>query len=357
MSERYLEAIIKYLSDKHYQPLKIRQLARRMAVPDAEYDAFRDAVKQLHDNGRVILGEKNLLTLPPMGKTVTGTYRHNPRGFGFVVPLEKTAHGDLFIPGGANLDAITGDTVLCRVYKGPRREGESLYRGEVIEIIEAGKAASWANWRTAVPSFWFVIPQGGTYTDPIIIDDVGPAGKEGVKVVVEIVRYGRGKDFSHGVIVEMLGEAGPIDVETVAIIRAHALPDVFGDDVLAYARHRIEEFQTRGAPWRAAEDFRDWTIVTIDPEDARDYDDAVSIQYRDGVTTLGVHIADVSYFVRAGSALDTEARQRGNSVYFPRRVLPMLPEVLSNGVCSLQEGQDRLVQDGAHRLRRKRQRS
>ncbi len=344
MTERYLEAIIKYLSEKHYQPLKVRQLARRMGVTDEDYNSFRDAVKQLRDNGRVVLGEKNALMLPPMGKTVSGTYRHNPRGFGFVVPLEPTTHGDLFIPQGANLDAITGDKVLCRVFKGAIREGEQLLRGEIIEVLERGHNRFVGQLKhTEAPSFWFVIPQGDTYTDPIIVDDVGPSGTEGVKVVVEIVRYGRGTELAHGVIVETLGAAGPIDVETVGMIREHGLPDTFGADVLGDARAAIDAFVKGGAVLDGRQDFRDWTIVTIDPDDARDYDDAISIQKQGGVTTLGVHIADVSYFVRTGEALDIEARQRGNSVYFPRKVLPMLPEILSNGVCSLQEGQDRLV--------------
>ena len=345
MPEQYLQAIIKYLSDKHYQPLKVRQLARRIGVTDENYDAFRDAVKQLRDAGRVVLGEKNSLTLPPMGKTVTGTYRGNPRGFGFVVPQEANAHGDLFIPEGAERDAITGDTVLCRVFKGMKRDGQLLYRGEVVEIIERGhnRFVGELDKATGEITFWFVKPQGSTYTDPIVIDDVGPAAKAGLKVVVEIVRYSLGTDLAHGVIVEMLGQAGPIDIETLGVIRQHGLPDRFPDEVITDARRAIEGFERSGAPMDSRRDFRDWTIVTIDPDDARDYDDAVSIQRRGNVTTLGVHIADVAHFVTEGGVLDIEARQRGNSVYFPRKVVPMLPEVLSNGVCSLQEGQDRLV--------------
>jgi len=345
MPERYLEAIIKYLAGRDYQPLKLRQLARRMGVADADYDAFRDSVKRLRDAGRVVLGPKRDLSLPPMGGRVAGVYRANPRGFGFVIPTEANAHGDLFIAEGDSLDAITGDTVVARVQKRGRRAGKSIYNGRIVEVLERGNNRFvGALERADGPKpFWFVTPQGRAMTDPIVVDDIGPAGKAGEKVVVEIVRYRRGTDLAHGVIVESLGRAGRIDVETLAAIREHGLPDAFDDEALAEARAAVEAFDPAGDS-DGREDFTAWTVVTIDPDDARDYDDAISIRPRDGGgVTLGVHIADVAHFVPDGSALDAEARGRGNSVYFPRKVVPMLPEVLSNGVCSLQEGQRRYV--------------
>ncbi len=343
MAEKYLEAIIETLADKHYQPLKMRQLARRMGVADSDYAAFRDAVKQLKDAGRVVYGPKNDLSLPPMPERVVGVYRANARGFGFITPEEPNAHGDLFVPAGDSLDAMTGDTVAARVVRGGKRDGKRVYRGVIVEILVRGNNRFVGELnRSSDGKVWFVMPQGRGFSDPILIDDAGPAAREGVKVVVEIIHYPSGADLARGVIVEQLGMGGPVDVETLGIIREHGLPEVFSDGAMADARRALESFDAASDPSR--EDLRDWTIVTIDPPDARDYDDAVSIHRLDnGGRRLGVHIADVSHFVREGAALDDDARERGNSAYFPRKVVPMLPEILSNGVCSLQEGQDRFV--------------
>ena len=340
MPEQYLQAIIKYLADKNYQPMKTRQLARRMGVDEASYSDFKDAVKQLKDAGRVVLGPKNALSLPAIPDKVAGVYRANQRGFGFVVPSEPNAHGDLFIPEGESLDALTGDTVVAKVMQRGRRDGRDIYHGRIVEVVERGRNRFVGELNHA-EDVWFVAPQGHAMTDPIVIDDVGPAGKPGDKVVVEIVRYPQGKDLAHGVIVETLGPSGPVDVETLAIIREHGLVDVFSDEALADARAAVEAFDPADEDGR--EDFTGMVIVTIDPDDARDYDDAISLEVVGDRFRLGIHIADVASFVRQGVALDAESHERGNSVYFPRKVLPMLPELLSNGVCSLQEGQIRYV--------------
>ncbi len=346
MSERYMQAIVQYLDDKHYQPTKVRQLARRMGVADNDYAVFRDSVKQLHDSGRVVMGPKNVLSLPAMGSRVVGVYRGSARGFGFITPSEPNTHGDLYVPAGENLDAVTGDTVLARVIKRGKQAGKMIYQGRIVNVVARGNSRFVGELARAEKGepFWFVSPQGRNYTDPIVIDDVGPAGKAGEKVVVEIVRYGSGENLAHGVIVETLGAGGPIDVETLAMIREHGLPDAFEEDVLAEARAAVASFDCQADASDDREDLTDWTVVTIDPVSARDYDDAISITPRKGGGfRLGVHIADVAHFVPVGSALDVEASARGNSVYFPRKVVPMLPEILANGVCSLQAGQVRFV--------------
>ncbi len=344
MQERYLEAIVKHLSEKEYQPLKARQLAHRLGVPEPEYGAFREAVKRLMAEGRVVSGPKNALALPPIGERVVGVYRGNPRGFGFVIPDELNAHGDLFIPEGASGTAITGDRVAAKVYRGGRREGgEQIYRGQITEVLERGQNRFVGQLQHA-EDVWFILPQGIVMTDPIVIQDVGPAAKAGVKVVVEIVQYPRAGELGRGVIVEVLGQAGPADVETLAVIREYGLPDAFDEAALEQARALAREF-SEAAPVDPSgrEDLTGLTIVTIDPDDARDYDDAISLERTASGWRLGVHIADVAHFVTEGSPLDEQARLRGNSVYFPRKVVPMLPEILSNGVCSLQEGVGRFV--------------
>jgi ribonuclease R len=318
----------------------MRQLARRMGVSEEEYGTFRDAVKQLADAGRVVMGAKSALTLPQIAGRVVGFYRANPRGFGFIVPETPNAHGDLFIPPGANGGALTGDLVAAKVSSRGKREGKDAFAGEIVEIIQRGQSRFVGTLRKAEGN-WFVLPDGSKGGSPIVLPDVpadGPA--EGSKVVVEIVKYGTKGELPAGVLVEALGAEGNIEVETRAVIRAHGIREDWPAEVLEGARRANAEFDPARAEGR--EDLRGKTIVTIDPPDAKDFDDAVSLEPQPGgAWVLGVHIADVSHFVIEGSPLDAEARTRATSTYFPRRVVPMLPEVLSNGVCSLQEGQPR----------------
>jgi len=342
MPERYVDAIIKYLASREYQPLKPRQLARQMGVAETDYGAFREAVKRLRDAGRVVMGARNALMLPEMTNKVVGFYRANPKGFGFVIPEEPNAHGDLFIPPGADGGAITGDRVLARVRKRGKRDGEMVFNGEIVQVLQRGSNRFVGTLQQS-DGAWFVLPDGSGVVPPIVVRDIGAAGpKAGTKVVVEIVRYAQAGDLPSGVIVERLGEAGGAEVETLSVIRAHGLEDTFSDEALADARAAINAFDPTAHDGR--EDLSGQTIVTIDPPDARDFDDAISLSREaDGTVTLGVHIADVSHFVREGSKLDEEGRRRATSVYFPRKVLPMLPETLSNGVCSLQEDQPRFT--------------
>ncbi|MCL2700658.1 MAG: RNB domain-containing ribonuclease [Phycisphaerae bacterium] len=367
MPQHYIDAILKYLADRSYRPVKPRQFARQLGIDDNEYGAFREAVKQLRDEGRVVLGANNALTLPEISSQITGFYRPNPRGFGFVIPETPNAHGDLFIPEGSAGTAMAGDLVVARVFHQGKKAGKAMYAGEIIQIVRRGRNRFVGTMARADDGTWFVLPDGAAMTQPIVVRDVSTASpKAGTKVVVEITEYPKPGRLPIGVIVERLGEAGELDVETRAVIRAHGLSDEWPAAALTDARDAIAAFDrstgVSPVPSRAAketsavrtdrhgqdaratgrEDLTAMTVVTIDPPDARDYDDAISIQPGpDGSVVLGVHIADVSHFVREGSALDREARQRGNSTYFPRRVVPMLPEILSNGVCSLQAGQRR----------------
>ena len=343
MPDRYANAIVKFLSAREYQPLKPRQIARQMGVGEGDYGAFRLAVKRLRDTGRAVLGGRNALMLPEMTRQVVGVYRANPRGFGFLVPDTPNAHGDLFIPRGAAGEAMNGDRVTARVKKGGRREGKTVYEGEILKIIQRGQDR-FAGTLQRSGAATFVMPDGPSVAQPIVIRDAGRATpKMGTKVVVEIIRYPEAGQLPAGAIVEVLGNEGQLAVETDAVIRAHGIPYEFSATALADARAACDGFDPTDRTQRGKrEDITGQTVITIDPDDARDFDDAISLsQHRDGTVTLGVHIADVSHFVVAGGDLDADARTRATSVYFPRRVVPMLPEILSNGVCSLQEGQPR----------------
>ena len=340
MPERYIEAIIKFLSDREYHPLKPRQIARQMGIADQQFGAFREAVKRLRDSGRIVMGASDALTLPAMASRVRGVFRANQRGFGFILPDEPNAHGDLFIPAENTAGALNGDTVVARAFRQGKRDGKHVFAGEIIQIVQRGTHRVVGTLEQA-QNTWFVLPDGKHATPPVVIRDIGVAGpKSGDKVVAEIVKYGEVGELPIGVIVETLGKGGQVEVETLSVIRAHGLEDEFSEQALADARKSIDKFDPHQLDGR--EDITDWTVVTIDPPDARDFDDAISLTADDdGKVTLGVHIADVSHFVREGMTLDEEAAKRATSVYFPRKVIPMLPEILSNGVCSLQEGQRR----------------
>ena len=302
MPERYIDAIVKFLSDREYKPLKPRQIARQMGIADQQYGEFREAVKRLRDSGRIVMGASNALTLPAMASRVRGIYRANQRGFGFIAPDEPNAHGDLFIPAENTAGALNGDTVIARVFRQGKREGRHVFAGEIVKIVERGTRRVVGTLEQA-QNTWFVLPDGKQVTPPVVIRDIGSAGpKAGDKVVAEIVKYGGDGELPTGVIVETLGQGGQIEVETLSVIRAHGLEDEFSEPALTDARKAIAQFDPHQVDGR--EDLSAWTIVTIDPPDARDFDDAISLTADgDGAVTLGVHIADVSHSVREGTTL------------------------------------------------------
>ncbi|MFN4242878.1 MAG: ribonuclease R [Tepidisphaerales bacterium] len=356
MSESIQSRILSHLQSNTYQPARPRSVARELEMhSDAEYPAFRAALRSLMDQGRVVLGQRGCLVLPTAhartagpGKThaseFLGTYSHNPRGFGFVTPDDPTAKEDIFIPPGENGGALTGDKVRVRVAprRGRERDGKALLAGKVVEVVERSNSR-FVGDLAKVHGKWYVLPDGNALTTPIHVPDAGsrhlPAG---TRVVVELTAFPDRGEGAVGVITDVLGKAGDKDVDLKSIIIQHNLPEDFPDEVKAEARQAAARFDPNAELAHRLDLTRE-LVVTIDPDDAKDYDDAISLRTLDhGRVELGVHIADVSHFVAEGSALDQEARKRGNSVYFPGHVIPMLPEILSNGVCSLQEGVPRL---------------
>ncbi|MHC4235880.1 MAG: ribonuclease R, partial [Planctomycetota bacterium] len=342
-AERFSDRILKHVARQGYRPQKVRQLARAMGIADDEYGDFRKAVKALMRTGRVVLGSASAVTLPQPGRTIVGHFRANPRGFGFVIPDEPNAHGDLFIPFGHAAGAVTGDSVVARVLKKGKRSGKMIYEGRIVEIVSRGQSRFVGELCREL-NRWFVRPDGNTLHVPIFVGDPGAkSARAGDQVVVEIVEYPTQRADARGVIVRVLGPRGDPGVETQSIICQYQLPESFPDAVGRAAGQVIGAHDPKQAA-AGREDLRHLTVITIDPEDARDFDDAISLSKNDDrQVELGVHIADVSHFVTPGDALDVEARSRANSVYFPRHVIPMLPEVLSNGLCSLQERRLRLT--------------
>lgn len=342
MQEIYKGKILKLLRHADYEPVKLGQIAKALGVKPEDYQQFKHAFDELHRAGHIVLGRDNLVELPGISGRITGMFRANPRGFGFVAPLEPAAHADLFIPPGDTLEAMTGDVVAAKVVEKSRRGDQMRYSGRVVEILERGHNR-FVGTLLRKPEGWIVQPDGTGFVEAVTVEDVtAKSAKEKDKVVVEILTYPTEKYLARGVIVEVLGKAGRYESEINSIIRQFHLPDEFNDSCIYQAHQAATVFELADSPDR--DDITGKVIVTIDPPDARDFDDAISLEKdKDGNWVLGVHIADVSYFVPAGTALDVEAKERGNSVYLPGRVIPMLPEMLSNGVCSLQPDQPRFV--------------
>ena len=273
---------------------------------------------------------------------VIGVFRRAAGGYGFVHPLTAAAgsrEGDVHIAQSACLDAVNGDTVRVRLSRGRdfRRPGLS---GEIVEVVSRAKTRFVGSFFVAANSGWVQI-DGTSFPRPVSVGDPGAKSvREDDKVVVEIVRFPTHLRDGEGVIIEVLGQAGEPGVDTRSIIHEFGLPGPFSDEVLDAARAEATRF-TEAVP-ADRRDLTARTIITIDPVDARDFDDAISLERleRDH-WLLGVHIADVAHFVPAGAPVDQEALARGTSVYLPDRVIPMLPEIVSNNLASLQPGRVR----------------
>lgn len=346
MAEQLESQILSHLGSERYRPQRPRGLARELKLHgDESYHAFRDALRELMHEGRVVLGAGGTIVLPsqqPARDEFVGTYRHNRRGFGFVVPTDPASHEDLYIPEGQNGGAITGDVVRAKITSRGQRDGKAIYTGRILHIMQrTQKRFVGTLVRRGVE--WSVMPDGNTFTEPILTPDAASRHiKPGTKVVVEITAYPEQSAWAQGVITEVLGKPGEKDVDLKSVIVQFNLPDKFPEPVTAEARQAVDSFDPQDERARRL-DLTDRLVCTIDPDDAKDYDDAISLrQLESGLWELGVHIADVSWFVPEAAAMDQEAAARGNSAYFPGYVIPMLPEILSNGVCSLQEGVPRL---------------
>jgi ribonuclease R len=273
---------------------------------------------------------------------VVGVFRRAAGGYGFVRPLESAPgdrSADIHIAASASLDAASGDTVRVRLSKSRdvRRPGLS---GEIVEVVKRRTTRFVGSYFEKAAAGWVQI-DGTGFARPVPVGDPGAKGLHpGDKVVVELVKFPTHLRDGEGVVVEVLGKPGDVGVDTATVIHEFGLPGPFPEAALLDARAQAERFDESIPDGRR--DLADRVIVTIDPVDARDFDDAISLERVErGHWLLGVHIADVSHFVRDGSPLDQEARTRGTSVYLPDRVIPMIPEIVSNNLASLQPGKIR----------------
>ncbi|MEO8493568.1 MAG: ribonuclease R [Planctomycetota bacterium] len=348
------DAVLAFVSRSNYQPVKPRVIAKKLGLPKERAGEVRKAVKRLAKKGVLAYGASHLVALPggkvhagkpsaekPVAGTptnfVTGTFRKAVAGFGFVRPKDpdvaKRIGEDIHISETKTLDASSGDLVAVRLKK--KAGTAERVRGEIVEILERDKN-QFVGVYSERNDMGFVQVDGKVFARPTFVGDAGAKNaRSGDKVVIEMVHFPSHTRDGEAVIVEVLGARGTAGIDTLSIIREFNLPDEFPEDVLEAARAQAEKFDES-----IGEDRRDFTgdtVVTIDPFDARDFDDAISLEKLDnGHWRLGVHIADVSHFVPIGSPLDREARDRATSVYLPDRVIPMIPEVISNNLASLQ---------------------
>ena len=332
--------ILDFISNKEYHPMRAKDIAVLLQLPKGKRGDLFEVLDALEAEGKICCRrgkyEKVRQEVPVSPKEILeGTFISNARGFGFV---EVEGQEDLYIPEEDTLYAFHQDRVQVEVkqeQKGNRKEGK------ILQILSHGLSEVVGTFEKS-QNFGFVIPDNQKMGKDIFIPREHTMGAEdGDKVVAKVVSYGGKNKNPEGRIKEILGAAGQPGIDVLSIARGYELPMEFPQKVQNQADrvpdHVLEsDFQGRM-------DLRDWTVVTIDGEDAKDLDDGISLTKEGNIYHLGVHIADVTNYVQGGSALDREALRRGTSVYLVDRVIPMLPKRLSNGICSLNQGEDRLA--------------
>jgi ribonuclease R len=352
------EQILGLLARKDYRPLNKIDIARKLGLTGAGQVALRKSLRELERAGEIARIRKNRYVLPAEADLVTGKLSIHQAGYGFLA-LEPPGGTDVFIAAENIGTAMHGDRVVARISRDePYRRIKGRREGRVIRILERAHDTIVGTLQRS-RNFYYVVPD-----DPRIVHDVyvgqvsnSPQDERAVaglplatskvtpqigdKVVVRLEAWESRHVNPEGEIIEVLGPASAPGIDMLSIIRKYHLPTEFPMDVLDQAKGIPETVDAR--QFEGREDLRGEFIVTIDPDDARDFDDAIQVEKIGSGWRLGVHIADVAAYVEPDSPLDREARRRGNSVYLPDRVIPMLPERLSNGVCSLKPGVDRLT--------------
>ena len=357
--------ILGYFAQPGVRAIRPKELAHELGVGKRDFNKFKAAIGQLLDDGKLLVGKNKLLRLKAEAGTLVGTIRRASKGNGYFRPNDPTQldpDESLYIAPEDLKDAYTGDEVQVQLLR-KRMRGKRC--GRVLEILNRASTTFVGSYFEK-RNYGFARIDGGQFESAISVGDPGAKGaRPDDQVVVEILRFPSSTDAGEAVITKVLGPRGTPGVDLLTIIHEFGLPDEFPEGVLAEARLQAQQFAQEvgvdssdsGDRANASEsvlpmasriggrlDLTEETIITIDPIDARDFDDAISLsRENDGQWRLGVHIADVAHFVRPGTLLDREARHRGTSVYLPDKVLPMLPEVISNALASLQQGRVRFT--------------
>jgi ribonuclease R len=337
------EQILRLIRERADHPATAKELQQLLRVPSEERATFRRRLRALAGSGALVEIRGHRFGLPDRMNLIVGRVSTNPRGFAFVDAESPGEDGpaSVYIAGNNLNQAMHGDRVVVRVEH--RRDGDRA-EGRILRVLERGAQRVVGRYEVDGPSQGFVVP----FDRRIIMDVQVPRGEtggatRGEMVTVEITRWPTATRPALGRIVEVLGRLDEPGVDTAVIIRKYNLPDRHSDAAIAEARRLGAAVKERDIQQRT--DFRRWPTVTIDGENARDFDDAISIdRLPSGNFWLGVHIADVAHYVQEDTALDAEAYERSTSVYFPERAVHMFPAELSTGLCSLNPHVDRLVQ-------------
>lgn len=333
------EAIIKLLKSKAYNPMKIKELAIVLNVGKPDRPLLDEVLGDLVKEGKIIRTNRGRFVTPESLNLMVGTFQGHPKGFGFLIPDDTSLH-DVFISADGINGAMHRDRIICKITR-PEIEGKRA-EGEVTQILERGPNKIVGRYEPS-DHFGFVIPDDKKYARDIFIPNKMAMGAvAGHKVLVEVTDWAEERRNPDGKIVAIIGHINDPGVDILSIIYQYDLPLEFPDEVMEAVEnipHEVSDKDKRGR-----EDMRGIPMVTIDGEDAKDLDDAISLERLDnGHFRLGVHIADVTHYVKPGSPIDKEAYTRGTSAYLVDRVIPMLPHKLSNGICSLNVGVDRLA--------------
>lgn len=333
------QTLLSFMREEAYRPMDIHELASIFNINESEYKPFKKVLKGMEKEGLIIRTKKDKYGVPERLGLIKGSLQVHQKGFAFLLP-ELEGEKDVFIPGSALNGGMHGDIVLVEITRedknGKKREGE------VVEIIERTNNEIIGVYEDS-QNFGFVVPDDPRLNSDVFISKKDKNGaKTGDVVICEITKWAEKRKSPEGVIKEILGKKGDKGLDILAIIKKYGLPEEFPAKVLNYAEGISEEIEEE--EYRRRKDLREVRMVTIDGEDAKDLDDAVSILRLDnGKYRLGVHIADVTHYVKEKNPLDREALKRATSVYLIDRVIPMLPKKLSNGICSLNPKVDRLA--------------
>lgn len=333
------ERILAYMESEGYVPIKRRDMRAMLSVPQEDREKFENLINELIAEGRVFETKKGKLASPKDLQMATGTFIGHARGFGFVTP--DAGGEDIFIPASETMGAMQKDRVLYKVLH--KAEKGKKADGVIVRILERGQQRIVGTFEAGSKGYGFVVADDKKIAKDIFISRENTKGAvTGHKVVVEITDYGEDRRNPEGKVIEILGHINDPGVDILSVIRRYELAVEFPEEVYAEIEHLGTEVAE--ADKKGREDLRDLLTITIDGADAKDLDDAVSLKrLGNGNFELGVHIADVSHYVRENTALDKEAYARGTSVYLVDRVIPMLPHKLSNGICSLNPHVDRLA--------------
>lgn len=334
--EKRKKVIYDFICDDFYVPMKIKEIAMVLQIPREHRDELKAVLDILEEEGKISLSKRGKYS-KGQAKRLTGIYQAHPRGFGFVA--QEGVDEDVYISEDNTNGAFQGDEVEFIITR--HKEGDKRTEGKIVRILSHGTTKIVGLYEKC-KSYGFVSPDNQRILNDIYI----PEGKEkgamtGHKVVVELTSYGGEHLKPEGFVTEILGHINDPGTDIMSIVKGFDLPTEFPDRVMNQAERVGKDVSEADIAGRM--DLRGWEMVTIDGEDAKDLDDAVSLT-KDGENyKLGVHIADVTNYVQERSALDREALKRGTSVYLADRVIPMLPHKLSNGICSLNAGEDRLA--------------